>query len=164
MEIISDNNPSDLAVLEIDVSVDLNALAKQAVDSSDADELEEPEVPPTASTCKHPLQDSDMDEPPAKRAAIPDQPPKAQSSNNRRRARRRAQKLDSLGHPRGSGLAFQKYLLNTVPICTEMQSKALPIAEGGWVATNASYYGAKTKRTVESMKEMGFTHIPWKGR
>ncbi|KAF9033683.1 hypothetical protein BDP27DRAFT_1409754 [Rhodocollybia butyracea] len=49
-------------------------------------------------------------------------------------------------------------------LLSELESKELPIAEGGWTAANSSYYGAKVKRNLEDMKAKGFTHVPWKGR
>ncbi|KAF9058316.1 hypothetical protein BDP27DRAFT_1372798 [Rhodocollybia butyracea] len=49
-------------------------------------------------------------------------------------------------------------------LLSELESKELPIAEGGWIAANSSYYGAKVKRNLEDMKAKGFTHVPWKGR
>ena len=47
---------------------------------------------------------------------------------------------------------------------TELAAEELPIAEGGWVASNASYHGAKVKHGLEEMKVKGFTHILWKGQ
>lgn len=149
----------------------MDALVQKAVELSDA--IEEPQVPATTppsspsppKRTRNDEQGDDATQLPAKRAStLTLDQPKKQSSNNRRRAKRRSEIRKSDGHPRGSGLAFQKYLLSVIPVQTDLQSENLPIAEGGWVAANANYYGAKAKREVEDMKAKGFTHIPWKGR
>lgn len=158
----------------------MDDLARKAVEAANTAELEEPQVfastplctplpPPPPNPLKHsraPATNDGLTEPASKRACTSNanETPKTQSSNNRRRKKRRTEKQEVHGHPRGSGRAFEKHVLTSVPIESDLQGKELPIAEGGWIATNASYYGAKAKRTLEEMKAKGFTHIPWQGK
>lgn len=156
----------------------MDNLVQHAVEAASSGAAEEAQVfasnppsPPPAPPRSRPLKcacdaDDGLNRPGPKRTCLTNanETPKAQSSNNRRRSKRRAEKRETHGHPCGSGRAFEKYVLPSAPVETELQGEELPIAEGGWIAANASYYGAKVKRNLEDMKAKGFTHIPWQGK
>lgn len=186
---IDKNDPEDLAVVQLDFAIDMGLLAQQAVDDAEVIEQEGwlmtlPSasvplatgiIPSEASLFNpeeyvpmktNPLKRSRTHSPetPSKRFSLTSDLPRPQRSNNRHRRRHRAEGIAKDGHPRGSGKAFERFVLTAEPIRTHLESEELPIAKGGWVAANCSYYGAKVKRELEKMKAQGFTHIPWKGK
>ncbi|KAF8828333.1 hypothetical protein HHX47_DHR4000477 [Lentinula edodes] len=190
LEMLDKNDPEDLAVVQLDFAIDMGLLAQQAVDDAEVVEQEGWPMPlpsasvplatgiiPSEASLFSPEEYIPMETNPLKRRRTPSPEtpskhfssltsdlPRPQRSNNRRRRRRRAEGIAKDGHPRGSGKAFEWFVLTAEPIRTHLESEELPIAEGGWVAANCSYYGAKVKRELEKMKAQGFTHIPWKGK
>ncbi|KAF9027690.1 hypothetical protein BDP27DRAFT_1437082 [Rhodocollybia butyracea] len=135
LEILTEDSPDDMAVLQLDFAGDMDELAKEAIKHHGG--------------LKH-KRDSEADhtaEPPPNALAQP-----------------LVQEYPILSLPKTGVAETARYVLTMAPLHSELKSKALPIAEGGWIATNASCYGAKVKRNLEDMKAKGFTHIPWKGK
>ncbi|KAJ3771411.1 hypothetical protein FB446DRAFT_105217 [Lentinula raphanica] len=166
IEIIAEDDPNDIAVLQLDFSIDMDDLARQSIEDSENPDLEEPQTfTSIPNTLKRKYDSEDSNPAPQKTPRNgKSSGQKAQSANNSRRAKRRAEKQATLGHPRGTGRAFERHVMAAEPIQTALVSEELPIAEGGWVATDCSYVGAKVKRKLETLKAQGFVHIPWKGR
>ncbi|KAF9060857.1 hypothetical protein BDP27DRAFT_1491185 [Rhodocollybia butyracea] len=161
LEILTDDSPDDMAVLQLDFAVDMDELAKQAINTCNTNKSNEPESTPPPSLHQHiglkHIRDSEADseadhaaEPPAKRPCTTagTEAPKIQSAKNRHRRNRRAEKRNMDGHPRGSGCAFERYVLTTTPLQSELESKVLPIAEGAGLPPMPAIMGQKSNRTL----------------
>lgn len=180
-EILEEHNPKDIAVLQLSQNINLQELAQRAIDfyEHSTDELQEfetiPPIPPPTSlepssipsNPSIPLSSTSLPTRSLKRLAPCDESPctePTQSRKHRQRAKRRKTKVAQDGHTRGEGYSFTKLVLPSVAFETCFESKDLPIAEGGYIGTKGSYYGAKVKRDIEELQKKGFTYVPWKGR
>ncbi|KAJ3968896.1 hypothetical protein EV361DRAFT_386326 [Lentinula raphanica] len=146
LEIIAENDSNNMAIFQVNSAVNLDIIAKESIEDLDDPDLF---ISKPASL---------------KRKLNPEAESKtsSQSANNIRLAKRRAEEMAVLGPNSGHP---SEEVLNKEPIRTALVSEELPIAEGGWVASDCSYVGAKKKHSLEELQsKKDFTRVPWKGK
>ncbi|KAJ3711175.1 hypothetical protein C8R42DRAFT_728789 [Lentinula raphanica] len=141
LEFIAEDDSNNIAILQVHSEVNLDSIAKKSI------EFEELDGPNLFISLKPGSLKRKLD---------------SEAANNIHPAKRRAEEKPPLGP--GSGHSIQE-VSNVEPIRTALVSEELPIAEGGWVATDCAYVGAKKVYSLEELKSKeGFTHISWSGQ